>query len=79
MPFANGSQLGPDERIRARPFDDLIHDARGGEGGGGETAPFSPEGHKGHKMVVRGLLIKSGSETRINLTSFQMVAETCAK
>jgi hypothetical protein len=43
------------------------------------TAPFSPEGHKGHKMVVRGLLIKSGSETRINLTSFQMVAETCAK
>jgi len=43
------------------------------------TAPFSPDGHKGHKMVVRGLLIKIGSETRINLTSFQMVAETCAK
>ncbi len=42
------------------------------------TAPFGPDGHKGHKMVVRGLLIKSGSETRINLTSFQMVAETCA-
>jgi len=43
------------------------------------TAPFSPEGHKGHKMVVRGLLIKSGSETRLNLTSFQMVSETCSK
>jgi hypothetical protein len=43
------------------------------------TAPFSPDSHKGHKMVVRGLLIKSGSETRINLSSFQMVAETCAK
>jgi hypothetical protein len=43
------------------------------------TAPFGPDGHKGHKMVVRGLLIKSGSETRMNLTSFQMVAETCAK
>ena len=42
-------------------------------------APFSPDGHKGHKMVVRGLLIKSGSETRINLSSLQMVAETCAK
>jgi hypothetical protein len=42
-------------------------------------APFSPDGHKGHKMVVRGLLIKSGSETRINLTSFQMVSETCTK
>jgi hypothetical protein len=43
------------------------------------TGPFSPDGHKGHKMVVRGLLIRSGSETRINLTSFQMVAETCPK
>jgi hypothetical protein len=42
-------------------------------------APFSPDGHKGHKMVVRGLLIKSGSETRINLSSLQMVSETCAK
>ena len=43
------------------------------------TSPFSPERHKGHKMVVRGLLIKTGSDTRINLTSFQMLAETCAK
>jgi hypothetical protein len=43
------------------------------------TGPFSPDGHKGHKMVIRGLLIRSGSETRINLTSFQMVAETCSK
>ena len=43
------------------------------------TSPFSPESHKGHKMVVRGLLIKNGSETRINLTSFQMVAATCGK
>jgi len=43
------------------------------------TGSFSPDGHKGHKMVVRGLLIKSGSETRINLSSFQMVSETCTK
>ena len=43
------------------------------------TAPFSPDGHKGHKMVVRGLLIKSAGDTRLNLTSFQMVSETCAK
>ena len=43
------------------------------------TSPFSPDRHKGHKMAVRGLLIKSGSETRINVTSFQMLAETCAK
>ncbi len=43
------------------------------------TAPFSPEGHKGHKMVARGLLIKSAGDTRLNLTSFQMVSETCTK
>ena len=43
------------------------------------TSPFNPEPHKGHKIVVRGLLIKSGSDTRINVTSFQMVAATCAK
>ena len=43
------------------------------------TSPFSPDRHIGHKMVVRGLSIKSGSDTRINVTSFQMLAETCAK
>ena len=43
------------------------------------TSPFSPERHKGHKMAVKGLLIKSGSDSRINVTSFQMLAETCAK
>jgi hypothetical protein len=42
------------------------------------TSPFSPEPHKGHKIVVRGLLIKT-DEPRINVTSFQMVAGTCAK
>ena len=40
---------------------------------------FSPESHKGQKMVVRGLLIKSTSNARINLTSFQMLAETCTR
>jgi hypothetical protein len=43
------------------------------------TSPFAPEPHKGHKMVVKGFLIKNGSDNRINLTSFQMLAETCAK
>jgi hypothetical protein len=43
------------------------------------TSPFSPERHKGHRMVVKGLLIKSGSDSRLNVTSFQMLAETCAK
>jgi hypothetical protein len=43
------------------------------------AGPFGPDQHRGHKMVVRGLLIKTDSETRINVTSFQMLAETCAK
>jgi hypothetical protein len=43
------------------------------------TSPFSPDRHKGHKMVVKGLLVKSGTDSRINITSFQMLAETCAK
>jgi hypothetical protein len=43
------------------------------------TSPFSPERHKGHKMAVKGILIKTGSDSRINVTSFQMLAETCAK
>ena len=43
------------------------------------TSPFSPDRHKGHKMAVKGILIKSGSDSRINVTSFQMLAETCGK
>ena len=41
--------------------------------------PFSPEPHNGHMMVARGLLIKGTSDTRINVTSLQMLAATCAK
>jgi hypothetical protein len=43
------------------------------------ASSFDPEGHKGHKMVVKGLLTQRGSDQRINLTSFQMLSETCAK
>ena len=43
------------------------------------TSPFAPEPHKGHKMAVKGFLTKSDRDTRINLTSFQMLAETCVK
>ena len=41
--------------------------------------PFSPEPHIGHMMAARGLLIKGSSDTRINVTSLQMLAATCAK
>ena len=39
---------------------------------------FEPAPHQGHKMVVRGLLVKDTKETRINVTSFQMAAVACA-
>jgi hypothetical protein len=41
------------------------------------ASAFTPEPHKGHKMVVKGLLVKNGTD--LNLTSFQMLSETCAK
>jgi hypothetical protein len=34
--------------------------------------------HKGHTVTVRGLLIPASPERRINLTSIQMVSDTCS-
>ena len=42
-------------------------------------AVFSPAQHQGHKMVVRGILIKDAKDPRINTMSFQMLDVTCAK
>jgi len=39
---------------------------------------FSPASHIGHKMEARGLLYRDGGENRLNLTSLQMAASTCA-
>ncbi len=40
---------------------------------------FDPAPHKGHKMAAKGVLIKDDKESRLNVTSLQMVAVTCAK
>ena len=40
---------------------------------------LDPANHQGHKMAVKGLLIKDVKETRINVTSFQMASANCAK
>jgi hypothetical protein len=42
-------------------------------------AVFNPAQHAGHKMVVRGILIKDPKDPRINTMSFQMVDAACAK
>jgi len=39
--------------------------------------PFKPEAHDGHKMEARGLLYRDSNDARLNLTSLQMVEQTC--
>jgi mono/diheme cytochrome c family protein len=41
------------------------------------VTPFKPEAHKGHKVEARGLLYRDPTDARLNLTSLQMVAESC--
>jgi len=38
---------------------------------------FNPDAHKGHKVSVKGLLIADAKGDRLNVTSLQMVADTC--
>jgi hypothetical protein len=38
-----------------------------------------PEEHKGHKVLVKGLLVKDGTAQRLNITSLTTVSPTCAK
>jgi mono/diheme cytochrome c family protein len=38
---------------------------------------FNPSSHKGEKVAVKGILIKDTKESRLNVTSLQMVAASC--
>jgi hypothetical protein len=38
-----------------------------------------PEQHKGHKVLVKGLLIKDASGQRVNVTSLTTVGDVCGK
>jgi hypothetical protein len=38
---------------------------------------WNPPSHKGEKVAVRGFVIKDVSENRINVVSFNKVADTC--
>jgi S-disulfanyl-L-cysteine oxidoreductase SoxD len=42
-----------------------------------DAMAYAPDEHKGHKMSVRGLLIKLPGEQRITISSFEMVSPTC--
>ena len=40
---------------------------------------FVPESQKGHKVEVKGILIKDVKESRVNVTSLQTVTTTCTR
>jgi mono/diheme cytochrome c family protein len=42
-----------------------------------DAMAYNPEPHKGHKMYVRGLLIRLPSEQRMTISSLEMIAPTC--
>ncbi len=44
-----------------------------------DAIAYSPDQHKGHKMYVRGLLIKLPSEQRMTISAFETLAPSCAK
>ena len=43
------------------------------------ASEWNPSSHKGQKVAAKGLLIKDVKETRLNVTSFNKVGETCTK
>lgn len=42
------------------------------------TSVFNPSAHLGEKVVVKGIVIKTEGDARINVTSFQTLASSCA-
>jgi mono/diheme cytochrome c family protein len=44
-----------------------------------DAMAYSPESHKGHKMYVRGLLIKLPGEQRMTISTLETVAPGCSQ
>ena len=42
-----------------------------------DAMAYLPDDHRGHKMYVRGLLIKLPGEQRMTISAFEMVSRTC--
>jgi mono/diheme cytochrome c family protein len=43
-----------------------------------DAMAYSPDSHKGHKMYVKGLLIKLFGEQRMTISALETIAHTCA-
>lgn len=56
-----------------------------GRGFGSQQIPLigmtemNPAPHRGHKVLIKGLLIKDGGGQRINVTSIKTVGDVCGK
>jgi mono/diheme cytochrome c family protein len=44
-----------------------------------DAMAYTPDDHKGHKMYVRGLLIKLPGEQRMTISSLEMMLSTCSQ
>lgn len=42
------------------------------------VSEFDLPSHNGHTLLVKGLLVKAATETRVNVTSVTMVSPSCA-
>jgi len=42
-----------------------------------DALAYAPDTHKGHKMYVRGLLIKVPGDERLTISAFEMVSPSC--
>jgi len=45
----------------------------------GMLGAFTPEAHKGHKMMAKGPLIRQSNTERISVTELEMVGSSCSK
>lgn len=44
-----------------------------------DAMAYAPDDHAGHKMYVRGLLIRLPGEQRMTISAFEMVSATCSE
>jgi mono/diheme cytochrome c family protein len=44
-----------------------------------DAMAYAPDGHSGHKMYARGLLIKLSEETRLTISALDMLSPTCER
>jgi cytochrome c5 len=44
-----------------------------------DAMAYAPEAHRGHKMYVRGLLVRLPGEQRMTISDFEMVSQTCSE